>query len=52
MTESRADRDAFPPDQAVETVVADARAGRLDAEAVAAVVQQDTNAPNWAGRPG
>jgi len=39
MTESRADRDAFPPAHVVETVVVDARAGRLDAEVVATVVE-------------
>jgi hypothetical protein len=51
MTESRADRDAFPPDQAVETVVADARAGRLDAQAVAAVVEAAGHKRPQLGRP-
>ena len=51
MLESRADRDAFPPDQAVETVVADARAGCLDAEAVAAVVEAAGHKRPQLGRP-
>jgi HD-GYP domain-containing protein (c-di-GMP phosphodiesterase class II) len=39
MTEDRAHRNGRAPEQAVERVVAEARAGRLDAEAVAAVAE-------------
>ena len=39
MTEPRAHRDAYSPEQAAEKLVTDARAGRLDTDAVAAVVK-------------
>jgi DNA-binding CsgD family transcriptional regulator len=39
MTQPRAHRDAYSPEQAVEKLVAEARAGRLDTDAAAAVVK-------------
>ena len=39
MTEPRAHRQALSPDQAVEALTDEARAGRLDADAVAAVLE-------------
>jgi HD-GYP domain-containing protein (c-di-GMP phosphodiesterase class II) len=39
MTEPRSHRDALPPEQAAETISEEARAGRLDPEAVGAVLE-------------
>src|SRR5690606_24605913 len=44
-TPDRPHRPAVPPDQAAELVVSEARAGRLDADCVAAVVEASGQRP-------
>jgi HD-GYP domain-containing protein (c-di-GMP phosphodiesterase class II) len=51
MTQPRAHRDAHPPGQAVEMLVADARAGRLDTDAVAAVIKAAGHKSPHPGQP-
>jgi DNA-binding CsgD family transcriptional regulator len=51
MTEPRAHRDGYSSEQAAEELVADARAGRLDTDAVAAVVRAAGIKRPGLGRP-